>query len=644
MAGTPLDFQNPINLHGFELQNFLLQNLGTDPTIGAGGVYFNTVSFRPRWTPDGTTWREIYPFAVTNTANTGVLRDGSGNFAAGTITAALTGNASTATALATARGFSITGKATAGSVNFDGTGPVALSVTALSVAAGDIALASGYLLYGVGGVATATALAAFPISAWGSAAADVNMGGYRITTAADPINPGDLVTKRYSDSNALGINALTACAWASTANVAGTYNGGSLTITAGSNGALTMDGGSPALNDRILLKNQSTNTQNGPYTLSQLGDGSHPYILTRATDFDTSAEAKPGTLIFVTGGTVNGGSSWLCTAIPTVVLDTTAITWVLFNSVGVYSPGNGMVKVGSTFHFAQSSAYTVGDLPYASSSSVISLLAAVATGNVLLSGGVATAPAWGKVGLTTHVSGILPLANGGTTASAVTTNGVAYGGASAYLFTAAFTAGQLLIGNGSSVPTPTTMSGDATLSSTGALTIAANAISLAKMAAIAGLSVLGNPGASSAVPSALTASANQVLICNAAGTAVGFSTVNLSSSSAVSGILPGGFGGTGNGFFAVAGPASSLKTFTFKNQTGNIPLFFVGGFTTDGTNATFPITHNLNTTDVMVFVQTQSTGRQVFIDAPATSTTAVTVNFGAVPATGTAYRVIVIGF
>ena len=644
MAGIPLDFQNPINLHGFEVQNVLLQNLGADPTIGAGGIYFNTGSFRPRWTPDGTTWREIYPFAVTNTVNTGVLRDGSGNFAAGTITATLTGNASTATALATARGFSVTGKATAASVNFDGTGAVALNVTALSVAAGDIALASGYLLYGVGGVATATALAAFPISAWGSAATDVNMGGYRITAAADPINPGDLVTKRYSDSNALGINALTACAWASTANVAGTYNGGTLTITAGSNGALTMDGGTPALNDRILLKDQSTNTQNGPYKYTQLGDSTHPYILTRTTDFDTSAEAKPGTLIFITGGTVNGGSSWLCTAIPTVVLDTTAITWVLFNAVGVYLPGNGMVKVGSTFHFVQSTAYTVGDLPYALNGTTIALLTAVATGNVLLSGGAATAPAWGKVGLTTHVSGTLPVGSGGTNQTTLTTNGVAYGGSGGYSFTAAFTAGKFLVGDGSGVPTPTTMSGDATLSSAGALTVAANAISLAKMATIAGLSVLGNPGASAAVPSALTASANQVLICNNAGTAVGFSTVNLSSSAAVGGILPGGFGGTGNGFFAVAGPSSSLKTFTFKNQTGNVPLFFVGGFTTDGVSATFPITHGLNTTDVMVFVQTQSTGRQAFIDAPATSTTAVTVNFGSIPVTGTAYRVVVIGF
>lgn len=58
--------------------------------------------------------------------------------------------------------------------------------------------------------------------------------------------------------------------------------------------------------------------------------------------------------------------------------------------------------------------YAVGDILYASTTTALSKLAGVATGNVLISGGVSTAPSWGKVGLTTHVSGILPLANGGT--------------------------------------------------------------------------------------------------------------------------------------------------------------------------------------------------------------------------------------
>jgi hypothetical protein len=81
-------------------------------------------------------------------------------------------------------------------------------------------------------------------------------------------------------------------------------------------------------------------------------------------------------------------------------------------------------KIGLTTHISGTlgaanggtglTSYAVGDLIYASGATTLSKLADVATGNVLISGGVATAPAWGKVGLATHVSGALPVANGGT--------------------------------------------------------------------------------------------------------------------------------------------------------------------------------------------------------------------------------------
>jgi hypothetical protein len=60
------------------------------------------------------------------------------------------------------------------------------------------------------------------------------------------------------------------------------------------------------------------------------------------------------------------------------------------------------------------SVYAVGDLLYASTTTALSKLADVATGNAIISGGVGVAPLYGKIGLTTHVSGTLPVANGGT--------------------------------------------------------------------------------------------------------------------------------------------------------------------------------------------------------------------------------------
>ena len=79
--------------------------------------------------------------------------------------------------------------------------------------------------------------------------------------------------------------------------------------------------------------------------------------------------------------------------------------------------------------------YAVGDLLYASATTTLSKLADVATGNALISGGVTTAPSWGKIGLTTHVSGTLPTANGGTNLTSFTANGVMYASSTSVLAT-----------------------------------------------------------------------------------------------------------------------------------------------------------------------------------------------------------------
>jgi len=95
------------------------------------------------------------------------------------------------------------------------------------------------------------------------------------------------------------------------------------------------------------------------------------------------------------------------------------------------------------------SSYAVGDLLYASTTTALSKLADVATGNALLSGGVGVAPAWGQVGLTTHVTGTLPVANGGTGATSLTANNVILGnGTSAPQTVAPSTTGNVLTSNG----------------------------------------------------------------------------------------------------------------------------------------------------------------------------------------------------
>ena len=107
--------------------------------------------------------------------------------------------------------------------------------------------------------------------------------------------------------------------------------------------------------------------------------------------------------------------------------------------------------------------YAVGDLLYADTTTTLAKLADVATGNALISGGVTTAPSWGKIGLTTHVSGILPVANGGTNAS--TASITAFNNITGYSASGATgtTSTNLVFSTSPSITTPTLV-GDATLS------------------------------------------------------------------------------------------------------------------------------------------------------------------------------------
>lgn len=93
--------------------------------------------------------------------------------------------------------------------------------------------------------------------------------------------------------------------------------------------------------------------------------------------------------------------------------------------------------------------YAIGDLLYASGASALSKLADIATGNALISGGVATAPAWGKIGLTTHVTGTLGATNGGTGLASYTTGDLLYASSGTSLAALADVAvGSVLVSGG----------------------------------------------------------------------------------------------------------------------------------------------------------------------------------------------------
>jgi hypothetical protein len=126
--------------------------------------------------------------------------------------------------------------------------------------------------------------------------------------------------------------------------------------------------------------------------------------------------------------------------------------------VGTLTAGTwNATAIGAAYGGTGFTSYAVGDLLYADTTTSLAKLADVAVGNALISGGVAAAPSWGKIGLATHVSGTLPIANGGTNSTATPTNGgVVYGTGTAQAYSTAGTSGQVLTSAGAAAPTWTT--------------------------------------------------------------------------------------------------------------------------------------------------------------------------------------------
>lgn len=141
-----------------------------------------------------------------------------------------------------------------------------------------------------------------------------------------------LVTKEYVDAVKQSLDIKDAVRVATTAN-------GTL-ASAYANGQ-TVDGVTLATDDRILLKNQSTATENGVYTVNASG------APTRATDFDETADVTQGAFIFVAEGTANAGNGFVLTTSGTITLGSTSLSFTQFSGAGTLNAGDGLTTGGS---------------------------------------------------------------------------------------------------------------------------------------------------------------------------------------------------------------------------------------------------------------------------------------------------------
>lgn len=167
-----------------------------------------------------------------------------------------------------------------------------------------------------------------------------------------------VATKAYVDSVAQGLSVKSSVRVATTAALSAcTYDNGAsgvgATLTGDANGALgTIDTiADLAQGERLLVKNQSAGLQNGIYLITQLGDASNPFILTRATDNDEADEIA-ASFAFVEEGDTNGDAGFVCTSDNTVTMGTTVISWAQFSGAGQVEAGAGLDKTGNTIFTA----------------------------------------------------------------------------------------------------------------------------------------------------------------------------------------------------------------------------------------------------------------------------------------------------
>jgi hypothetical protein len=172
-------------------------------------------------------------------------------------------------------------------------------------------------------------------TAGGTMTGAIAMGTNKITGLGTPTDAADAATKAYVDSAAQGID------WKASVRAATTTN---VTLASDLENGDTLDGVTLATGDRVLVKNQSTGSENGIYVVKASGAPD------RSTDADTGAELTSNFAVFVEEGTANADQGYVLTNDGAITVGTTALTFTQFTGLGQVTAGDGLTKTGNTIN------------------------------------------------------------------------------------------------------------------------------------------------------------------------------------------------------------------------------------------------------------------------------------------------------
>jgi len=224
-------------------------------------------------------------------------------------------------------------------------------------------------------------------------------------------NSTKLATTAYVQAALSGTTTLPASNYATTTALPTVvYDNGSsgvgATLTAAAVGALSIDGANPTVGQIILVKNQASSLQNGIYSVTVAGSGGVAFILTRVTYYDESGQIDLGDTTFVESGATLASTSWTQNGTENPAVGTDPITWAQTAGPGSFVAGNGIDITGTQIAIDTS---VTADLTSTQTLENKTLVAPdLGTPSAINLANATDLP------LTTGVTGVLPVANGGT--------------------------------------------------------------------------------------------------------------------------------------------------------------------------------------------------------------------------------------